>query len=74
MEIINKQISPEASAKVEIIAGKIQLSAVVDTGGVDGMISIAVDGEYFIDELSKKIPGTLDDAILAVLKSAIKAL
>lgn len=74
MELINKQISPEAIAKVEIVAGKIQLSAVLDTGGVDANVSVSVDADYFIDALAAKIPGQIDDAIFAVLKTALKDL
>lgn len=74
MEIINKQISPEAQAKVEVKEGKLILSAMLDTKGVDAAVSVAVDSDYFIDELAKKIPGTVDDAIFAVFKSALKAL
>lgn len=74
MEILNKQISPEALAKVEIKEGKIQLSAVLDTGGLDAQVTVSVDSDYFLDELAKKIPGTIDDAVVGVLKVALKAL
>lgn len=74
MEILNKQISPEAKALVEIKEGKLQLSAVLDTGGVDANVAVAVEFDYFIDELAKKIPGQIDDAIFAVLKTALKDL
>ncbi len=74
MEILNKQISPEAKALVEIKEGKLQLSAMLDTQGVDANVSVAVDTDYFIDELAKKIPGQIDDAIFAVLKTALKDL
>lgn len=74
MDIIEKQLSPEAKAKVEIVDGKISLSADLDTQGMDATLKVSVDAEYFIDELAKKIPGQIDDAIFAVLKSALKAL
>ena len=74
MVLINKQISPEANAKVEIVAGKIQLIAALDSQGVDAEVKFSVDAEYFLDELAKKIPGQIDDAIFAVLKTALKDL
>lgn len=74
MVLINKQISPEANAKVEIVAGKIQLIAALDSQGVDAEVKFSVDAEYFLDELAKKIPGVIDDAILGVIKTAVKAL
>lgn len=74
MEILNKQISPEAKALVEITEGKLKLSAALDTSGVDANVAVAVEVDYFIDELAKKIPGQIDDAIFAVLKTALKDL
>jgi len=74
MEILNKQISPESKALVEITEGKLKLSAALDTGGVDANVAVAVEVDYFIDELAKKIPGQIDDAIFAVLKTALKDL
>lgn len=74
MEILKKQISPESEAVVEISGGKIVLSAKLDTEGLDAQLGVSVSTEYFLDELAKKIPGTIDDAFLAVLKQALKAL
>lgn len=74
MDIVDKQISPEAKVKLVVGGGKIGLAGVLDTKGVDVNLSVLADVDYFIDELAAKIPGQLDDAILAVLKSALKAL
>lgn len=74
MDLIDKQLSPESSVKVVVSGGKISLVGALDTKGVDVSVSASVDSDYFIDELAKKIPGQIDDAIFAVLKSAIKAL
>jgi hypothetical protein len=74
MELIQKQLSPEASVKVEIVSGKIIMKAEMDTKGLDALASMSVDSDYFLDELAKKIPGVVDDAVIAVLKQAIKAL
>ena len=45
MEILNKKISPEAKALVEISEGKLKLSAVLDTGGVDANVAIFPTGK-----------------------------
>lgn len=74
MEILNKQLSPEAKAKVEIKNGKLSLSADLDTAGVDAQVMVSVDTDYFFDELAKKIPGTFDDVLLGLLKTTVKAL
>lgn len=74
MDILEKQISPEAKASVVISGGKLSLSAVLDTEGVGASVSVSIDTGYFFDELAKKIPGTLDDAILGMLKTAVAGL
>ncbi len=74
MDLINKQLTPEASVKVVIAEGKIALVALLDTKGMDVSLSAAVDSDYFFDELAKKIPGTIDDAVFALLKGAVKSL
>lgn len=74
MDLISEQLGPEAKVKVVIEKGKLGLAVELDTKGIDGKVALFVDSEYFIDELAKAIPGKLDDAILAVLKSALKAL
>jgi len=74
MEILKKQISPESDVVVEIAGGKIILAAKLDTEGVDAQLSASVSTDYFLDELAKKIPGTIDDAFLAILKQALKNL
>lgn len=74
MDILVKDLGPEAKVKVVIEQGKLKLVADLDTKGVDAQVSMAVDSDYFIDELAKKIPGTLDDAILNILKMALKSL
>lgn len=74
MKILEKQLSDNAKALVEITGGKLSLKADLDTAGVDAQVSVSVDTDYFFDELAKKIPGTVDDAVIALLKNAVKAL
>jgi hypothetical protein len=74
MELLSKQIGSEGQAKVEISGGKLSLVALFDSKGLDGEVKLSVDADYFMDELAKKIPGQLDDAVLAILKGALKAL
>lgn len=74
MDILVKDVGPEAKVKVVISGGKLSLVALLDTKGVDANVSVGIDSDYFLDELAKKIPGTLDDAIIGVLKMALKSL
>jgi hypothetical protein len=73
MEVVNEQISKEANVKIEIVAGKIELTAALDTSGADVAVKVLVDSDYFLDLLASKIPGQIDDAVIALFKSALKA-
>lgn len=74
MDLIDKQISPEAHVGVAVTGGKIVLTSQLDSKGVDALVTVGVDAEYFLDELAKKIPGVIDDAVIGLIKSALKAL
>lgn len=74
MILVDKPIGPEAGVKLEIVAGKIVLSGNLNSAGLGGGLTMSVDADYFLDKLAEAIPGSLDDAIIAVIKSAIKAI
>lgn len=74
MELLVKDLGPEAKAKVEISGGKLSLSADLDSKGLDAGLKISVDTDYFFDKLAEKIPGVVDDAVIAILKQAVRAL
>lgn len=74
MDLISKDLGPEANVKVVVSGGKLSLVVALDTKGIDGAVSLSVDSDYFLDELAKALPGTLDDAIISVLKTALKAM
>lgn len=74
MDLISKDLGAEGKVKLVLEQGKVKLVAEYDSKGLDGKVEMAVDSDYFIDELAAKIPGQLDDAIFAVLKQALKSL
>lgn len=74
MELIDKSLGPEAKVKVVVEKGKLALVAKLDTVGFDADVVLAVDSDYFLDELAAKIPGGIDDAVIGVLKVALKSL
>ncbi len=74
MDLMEKEIGEEAKVVLTLGGGKIMLTGMADTAGMDVSVAVSVDTDYFIDQLAAKIPGTLDDAILAVLKGALKTL
>lgn len=74
MDLLVKELGAEGKVKVVVEGGKLKLVAEYDSKGLDGKVEMSVDSDYLIDELAKKIPGQIDDAIFAVLKSALKQL
>lgn len=74
MELIKKELGAEGEVKLELSGGKLSLLVNYDSKGLDGQVKLSVDSDYFIDELKTKIPGQIDDAILEVLKVALKSL
>lgn len=74
MDLLVKELGAEGKVKLVVEGGKLKLVVEYDSKGMDGSVSMSVDSDYFIDELAAKIPGQIDDAIFAVLKSALKQL
>lgn len=69
---MEKAISSEVKFDLDIKDGKIVVSAIYDGKGLDSTISLAIDGEYFLDKLAEKISGNVDDMIIAAIKGALK--
>lgn len=57
----------EGEVKVELKSGDL----VVTYGGKGATAQAAVDMGYLLDKLAEAIPGQIDNAVLAVIKSAI---
>lgn len=74
MDLLEKQLSPESKVKIEVLQGEILFTSDLDTEGVDAALRVAIDADYFLDELAKKIPGQIDDAVIQLMKQALKAL
>lgn len=72
-EILEKEIGKEGLLELDFKDGKLLFKVGVDTKGVDAGLYATVDGDYFMDKLAEAIPGTLDDAIIATIKVAMKA-
>lgn len=62
----------EVDVKVEVKEGKIVLLADYAGKGGNAKVELAVGVDYFLDKLAERIPGTIDDAVLAVVKQALK--
>jgi len=72
-ELASKELSSEANLMLELNDGNVILKVVYDGKGVDGEVSVKVSGDYFIDKLKEAIPGDVDDAVLEIIKAALKS-
>lgn len=62
----------EAALDVDFKDGKLRLSVSYDGKGADAGIYVDLEPEYFLDKLAAAIPGKLDDAVIEMLKGALK--
>ncbi len=69
---LDKSLSSELKLDLDVKDGKIIISVTYDGKGLDSTISLAVEGDYFLDKLAAKIPGSIDDLVIAAIKSAMK--
>jgi len=72
MDIKEGPLGSEGSYEIDLIEGDLVVKVSHDSGGASAGIELKIKAEYFLDKLAKKIPGEIDDAIFAIIKSAIK--
>jgi hypothetical protein len=72
-DLFEKQLGAETNVDIDFKDGDLVLTVTYDGKGLRAGVSVKVDGEYFLDKLAEKIPGNIDDAIIAMLKGALKA-
>lgn len=73
-ENMDKQIpiSSEAKVDIKLANGKFYLIGGYDGVDLDAKLELGLEVDILIDKLKQKIPGQIDDAILEVLKAALK--
>lgn len=74
MDAIVKPLGAEGNLSLDIVGGKLVITASHEHSSGKVSLTVEEDGGYFLDKLKAKIPGTVDDAIFDVLKIALKAL
>jgi hypothetical protein len=72
-KVLNEMaLGSEGGVKLVVADGKLKLEVKYDSKGLDGVVGLELDPDYFIDKLAEAIPGKVDDAILNILKAALK--
>ena len=74
MDIVQGQVGPEASYDLKMEGGQLKLSANYKGVQAGASASISVEPGLFLDKLKALIPGQLDDALIELVKGALKAL
>lgn len=71
-ELADVQVSKELDLKIELVGGDAKLSAVYT--GKDASVSIVVTlhPDLLLDHVKGIIPGGIDDAVIELVKAAIK--
>ena len=64
----------EFDMKLVISGGLVKIVGDYAGSGGAAKLEAGVSVDYFIDELKAKIPGQIDDAVLEIVKAALKAL
>jgi len=64
----------ELDVNVELKEGKVKLSVAYDGAQADAGAFIVISVDELLDKLAAKIPGQIDDAVIALVKGALKAL
>ncbi len=74
MDLAQGQIGSEASYDVKLTNGKLVLTASYAGLEAGASVSVSVEPGLFLDKLKAVIPGQIDDAVIELLKNALKAL
>jgi hypothetical protein len=57
---------------IELENGKIKLTFVYDSKGLDVETSIFLETDYLLDKIANIIPGKIDDVVISLIKKALK--
>lgn len=67
-------ISPEVKVDVKLANGKLFLVSKYDGKDVDADVSVGIEVDLLLDKVKELIPGKIDDALIDVLKAALKVI
>ena len=70
-DLVAGPIGAEASYDVKLEGGKLVIAVKYDGAETDADLKVALDAGLFMDKLAALIPGTIDDAVIAVIKGAL---
>lgn len=73
MEIVEGKLGAVGDYDLEVVGGKVIMKLGVKHGALAAALSVELDAVALMDVLAAAIPGTIDDAVLGVIKAALLA-
>ena len=73
MDLAQGNVGSELKYDVKVVSGKVMIEAKYDGVQADAALMIAIDSDLLLDKLAEKIPGKIDDAVIQIIKAALKA-
>ncbi len=71
MDLANGALGPSGKYDLQFADKHLVITVEYDAQGMTGALTIKVDASVLLDELSKAIPGTIDDSVLSLIKAAL---
>lgn len=72
-DLAEGKIGSVGAYDLEFKGGKLTFKLSAGASGLSAMVGIEADADVVLDALAKAIPGHVDDALLGLMKSALKA-
>jgi len=72
-EIVQGNIADAGAYDVAFKDGKLVAKASAGKSGVSAAVEFSVDADVVLDAIAKAIPGQIDDMVIGVIKTALKA-
>lgn len=71
--LLDKDLGDKGELKLDLKDGLLTLSLHYALPAVKGAVSVEVSGDVLLDKLAELIPGKVDDAVINILKAALKS-
>lgn len=71
-ELVQEQLGPEAKLDLKLEGGKLILSVVYEGKEAGASMGVSLEPGLFLDKLKGLIPGQIDDAVIELIKAALK--
>ena len=71
--LVDKDLGDKGELKLDLVNGDLKFTVSYAVTGVTGGVSITVSADELLDKLKAVIPGEIDDAVIDIVKAALKS-